>query len=42
MREQAMVADADRKRSNQIETEEEGEVDCARPEPKTEQTDCMQ
>lgn len=37
MREQAVVADADRKSSYEIETEEEREIDWARPEPKREQ-----
>ena len=42
MREQAMVANADRECSNQIKAEEEDEVDCARPKPETEQTKCVQ
>lgn len=42
MREQAMVANADRKSGDQIETEEKDEVDPPRPEPKSEQTKCMQ
>lgn len=37
MREQAVVADADRKSSYEIETEEEREIDWPRPEPKREQ-----
>lgn len=42
MREQAMIAYADRKSCDQIETDEKDEIDWPRPEPKSEQTKCVQ
>ena len=42
MRKQTMVANADRKSSNEIETEEENDIDGARPEPKREQARSVQ
>ena len=42
MREQAMVADADRKSGEEIKTDEESEIDWTRPEPKCEQASGVQ
>ena len=42
VRKQAMVANTYRKGRKKIESEEEDEVDGPRPEPKSEQTKCMQ